>query len=254
MIQTITYANGTPHDPNHTFAEMQASLKINNGNSKILGWGDPWTGLGSKPKKLLEFLLSDRKQPEYTLFHDAFDVMFLADPMEILEKMKEFFPEADIVFNAEINLFPEIENGEFLYPPTGRYRYLNAGFFIGKTQSIIDLLVSMKMDQYRADFYDEATNTWYNKHNNDQRWFLNEFPKKAVPMALDHHAHLCQTLFMEDEKNLRFADYELTNLLTRSNPLVVHLNGPAKEHPTGRQIKEHFSRIMTATGFKPEYQ
>jgi hypothetical protein len=238
-IQLITIASGPAHDPNNTFDEMLNSLKVYGLSPTILAWGEEWRGLGTKPKILLKHL-KENDNADYTIFFDAYDVLFLAHPETILKKAHLLYPEAEIVFNAERFLFPpDIENGDALYPPIGKYRYLNSGFFIGLTSSIITFLESLNLDQYPDDFQKED-GTWH--HEQDGKWFLENFPKQVVPMQLDCNAHLCQTLHCEPFENfdVDLSCNEVKNIITNSNPLVLHGNGNGKENPLMKQLKQKF--------------
>jgi len=215
-------ASGPGHDPDHTFDELLAQLGAYGLEPVILGWGQPWKGLGSKPKLLLKYLKETKGQPKTTLFIDAFDVLFRRSPEALPALMKKHYPTAEIVFNAERAPFPDFEGSNEAYPDPGTpYRYLNSGFILGKTSAIRKLLESMDLSQYPDD-YQKEDGSWH--HEIDQGWILKEFPKQVVPMSLDYKAILCQTLHAEPSD-------------LKTEALTLHGNGGGKQHPLLRELR-----------------
>ncbi len=89
----------------------------------ILGMGEPWRGLGSKPKLLKKAIEDGTITTDRIIFADAYDVWFATSPDEINAEY-EFF-DCDIVWNAEKNCFPDASLAESFVDHGTSFRYLN---------------------------------------------------------------------------------------------------------------------------------
>ncbi len=216
-MQVVTCANKSPTAPYYLFDEFKTSLAKYGIEPIILGWGEHWGGLGSKPRMLKKAIESGRITSEDMIFCDAFDVVFLGDPHDIPS-------HSTLLYNAEKNCFPDgtlaDKHPDTPYP----YKYLNSGLSIGKTQSYLDMLIEMKADEIPDDH--QVNGQWVNP--NDQDNVMRQFLFGSVPMKLDSGCGYFQTMIMVEEGELTFED-KITNQVTGSSPIVFHFNGPSKE-------------------------
>jgi len=185
-----------------------------------------WDGLASKPKWLYRTIKDGKIPEEYMIYCDSWDLVFAAHPEEIMELYKMFM--ADIVINAEKNMFPPALKNEFdeLDSPT-EYKYLNSGFIVGKTEAILTCLEAMDLENVPGDHYDPEKGC--NVHPEDQTLWQQIFLKQPVKIVLDHHAILCQTLHEADMSEFSFSGEIIFNLKTKAYPCAFHLNGSAKD-------------------------
>lgn len=187
-------------------------------STRVLGLGEPWTGLGSKLRKVGELLReSGWTAAEVVLFTDAYDVALCAPAAEILERFHAF--HAPLVFSAEQSCFPE----ELLAPrypaSTGPYPYLCSGAYIGRASAVLDLV----SHAYTAD------------DTNDQLdctlYYLDQ-PGRA---ELDHRAELFQSNVVEELEHLEEVVHRgalrYRNRHTGTLPCLLHANASDDEKP-----------------------
>jgi hypothetical protein len=237
MIQLITVSSHRPQQNYYCYDEFFSCCEKQKIQPTILGQNGGYFGLLSKPKLLLSYLKSKSDNAKYTIFADCWDLIFTANPEKLIEMYKTF--NTDIVFNAERNLFPR---GDLLslYPETGSpWRFLNSGFFIGTTDSIITLLESMKLELI-ADDYRKPDGSWH--HENDQGYFLEHFTKQLVPMKLDSNCFIAQTLHGEELKDFTINESVCKNNITETCPVVWHANGGGKTGSVFPKVLDLFRR------------
>jgi hypothetical protein len=237
MIELITVSSHRPQQNYYCYDEFFAACRVQKVKPVVLGENGSYKGLISKPKLLLNYLKNNLNRKKYTLFADCWDLVFTKNLEEILELFKTF--NTEIVFNAERNLFPR---GDLLnlYPEVGTpYRFLNSGFFVGITESIIGLLDSMDLNRIPDDFR-KSDGSWH--HENDQAYFLEIFTKQPVPMKLDTNCLIAQTLHGEELKDFCFDNKGCKNLITGTYPVVWHANGGGKTGEIMPKILDSFRK------------
>jgi len=181
-------------------------------NVEYNGIGKGYVNHGEKPCGLQEFLKTIDRD-DIVLFLDAYDTLIMGNEDEFLKKYNSF--NADVVFCAEKNCFPDQDLKEWYPESTSPHKYLNSGAFIGKASVLTDMLASLQP----------------NKHDDDQ------FLYTIFYLFFDHNIRLdtsCEIfLSLESVENTsiipirkgRKVKYSLTNTI----PLVVHGNGNGKK-------------------------
>lgn len=187
---------------------------------------DKWDGFTKKPKWLYRAIKEKLINTPYMIFTDSWDVVFAANPREVIERYLTF--GTDIVINAERNCFPGTYKEEYdkLNLP-GEYKYLNSGFIVGKTEAILACLESMDLPNVPGDHVDPVKGK---QHPEDQSLWQKAFLDQPASIALDCHCEIAQTLH---EANMDYFDFtsedRIRNVQTNSYPLVYHFNGGAKD-------------------------
>lgn len=236
-MKVITVANKKPAEPYYLFDEFLTSLKRHGHEPLILGWGEPWGGLGAKPRLLKKAIEIGRITDERMIFADSFDLVFACSPEIIDEHALEFYGE-EIVWNAEKSCFPDQSLAEKHPTSPTSFKYLNSGFGIGRTEDFLRMLEWMKADEIPDDSRDAEG---YGIHPNDQDFVMRALVSGELGMKLDHHAILCQTLCGVEESELDFSGPFIANRETGSFPCVFHFNGPGKTNgladPILRKLK-----------------
>ena len=225
MIPVLTVSNRRPTQNYYCYDEFFDSCNKQGINPVILK--GEFKGLASKPKMLQAYLESGGVKDKYMIFSDCWDIVFLKTPEEILEKYLQF--NSSIVFNAEKALWPRTDLTPFYtdkYPEStsAPYRFLNSGFLIGETESILNLLRSMNLENI-VDDYIKDDGVWH--HTNDQADFQEAFCNQPVKIELDTKANICQTLHGIPSNEFEFGN-TIKNILTDSEPCVFHDNGGGK--------------------------
>lgn len=234
--QVITISSREPDPVREKYyhhREFQESAKRNGIVPHYLNEGT-YRGLMSKPKFLKAYLDREGSKFDHVIVLDAWDIVLLTSVEEILYNYKGF--GKPIVFNAERNCFPRSDlapDFDALAPTQNRtYRYLNSGFFVGETDSVMQMLVEMNLDSIPEDTKDEAGN-W--KCYNDQEfytlWALKDANRIPSLAYLDYAGILCQTLHDAGPNEFAFKPdtKRVVSLLTGNQPCAVHGNGSGKE-------------------------
>lgn len=216
-MKILTVANRAPHEPYFCFQEFWKSAARYGHEPIILGWQQPWKGLMTKPNKYYEYLLSREWPDEPIILCDAWDIIFAADPHEI---KWPFLPNgAEIIWNAEKNLFPD---PTLDFPETETsYRYLNSGFAIGFPSAFKQMFAWMDLDVIGYDREENGKKI----EPNDQLYIQHSFLQSGIPMTLDSRCNICQTLHGVTENELDFSEDRIRNVETGTYPLVFHCNG-----------------------------
>lgn len=163
----------------------------------VLGMGEKWKGgedIKRKPGggwkiNLLKQALEPHKDEneKIVLFTDGYDVIFLADLKEIVEKFKSM--DAKVLFGAEGFCWPKEELAS-RYPQVARgKKYLNSGLFIGYAREIYKLLTYKPVKNEDDDqlYYTEA--------------YLDETLRNDLKFKLDHTSEIFQNLNGAASKN-----------------------------------------------------
>ncbi len=199
---------------NKGLAKLIKSASIFNIDLKIHGQGQKWMGFQTKIKLLTEFLESC-KTPHF-LFTDSRDTLFVRHSNELFAYLNHVTD--DILISAETNCFPDSS----LIPQFtsgNKYRYLNSGNILGRTDYMLDILKSIPKDFDMNDKFD------------DQLALTQYYLTKKFDIKLDENCNIFQVLW--DEPGGRSANFDIIyssdqiyNELTNTIPFIVHAPGP----------------------------
>lgn len=223
-MKVVICADKAPKEPYYLFLELLASLRRFGHEPLILGWGERWTGLGSKPRMLKQAIESGRITDDRIIFADAYDVIFESAPEAIDELALKFYGNR-LIFNAEKTCFPDASLAEKHPPTTSSFRYLNSGFSIGATGDYLYALKWMKADEIPDDSRDEQGR---GIHPNDQDNWMRAFLSGKLPIALDTRCVLCQTLHGVTMDEFCLESEFIENRAMGSFPMAFHANGGSK--------------------------
>lgn len=213
----VTAANKAPTQDYYCFDAFKKSLARYKCEPVILGWQQQWKGLMTKPNLYFEWLRGHALPDEPIVICDAWDVVFAADPNEIHEKVKD--TPAEIIWNAEKNLFPD---PTLPFNETGTsYRYLNSGFAVGYPTAFIEMFGWMRLETIGFDRTEDGNKI----EPNDQFYIQKAYLESRIPMALDSRCEITQTLHGVEENELDLSGARIRNIETGSEPIVIHLNG-----------------------------
>ena len=211
----LTYANYR----NQFLDEWEKSVKRNGLTYKILGSGEKWDGHMTKLKAYAKEL-NVMNDNDLVILCDAFDLLFLADSQEIIDKYNKLTPEHKIVISSDTNC-PDISascSKEQLkcYKDTKNVNYVCAGFIMGLVKDLKkahkEILILEKNfkndDQIAWDYY-------RSKHCNE--------------VVLDTNYNICLTyvmavLSMESmDKFIKYENGRIYNSKFNNYPCVVHM-------------------------------
>jgi len=230
-LQIVCVADKEPTAPYlvRGFAPFKASCVRYGFEPIILGWGQEWRGLGSKPKLLKKAIEDGTITADKIIFADAFDVVFANNPCFIEELWKVYYSSAKIVFNAERSCFPDASLAD-KHPDTPYpFKYLNSGLSIGYTSAYLECLTEMEVDSWPDD-HKQADGTYYHRNDQDdwmQRFLFGQCGNQCK-IVLDSKCELFQTLTDCTFNDFEISDVVIRNLITGKVPLAYHANGGAK--------------------------
>lgn len=226
-LQVITISSRDPHEPYYFKRQFDESAKRQGITPHYLQ-ELPWGGLMTKPKSLLKYLAREGSNFDYVVVVDAWDILFLGDVEELLSKFSLF--DAPIVFNAERSCFPRADLAEKHPLPVlvSPYRYLNSGFFMGKTEDVVTMLRAMQLENVEDDYVKSSGEKW---EPNDQLYYQLYYLDNIHKIDLDTQAMLCQSLHGSEPDEFAFAPAtkRVMSLTTGNQPTVFHGNGSGKE-------------------------
>ncbi|XP_076180900.1 procollagen lysyl hydroxylase isoform X1 [Ptiloglossa arizonensis] len=195
-------------------------------NLNVLGLGKSWqggnvktsSGGGYKVNLLKEALEKYQFDEEnIVIFTDSYDVIFLSNLDEIVNKFKS--TNARILFSAEAFCWPDKSLASKYPPATRGKRFLNSGGFIGYASDIYAILtyVSIKNKDDDQLFYTNA--------------YLDEKLRKQHQIKLDHKSEIFQNLYgavADVELKFEGGKASLVNTVYNTQPLILHGNGYSK--------------------------
>lgn len=164
-----------------------------------------WKGFGTK---LIETYNHLQKNPHITefIFVDAYDVIALSSPQEVLEKIKD---RTKMLISVEKNCWPKSELAS-QYPKTNsEWKYINSGSYYSPSKLFIDMIES-----YPPLYIDD-----------DQLYLTNEFLNNPDDKVLDYDCEVFQAYSFIADDDFGYENKRLQNLKTKSQPVLIHSNG-----------------------------
>jgi hypothetical protein len=164
-----------------------------------------WKGFGTKLIETYNYL---QKNPQITefIFVDAYDVIALSTPKEVIEKIKD---RTKMLISVEKNCWPKSELAS-QYPKTdSEWKYINSGSYYSPSKLFIDMI--------------EANPPLY--IDDDQLYFSLEWLKNQSIALLDYDCEVFQAYSFIADDDFGYENKRLQNLKTKSQPVLIHSNG-----------------------------
>jgi hypothetical protein len=186
--EIITVYDKIPVHPYLFVDKFHKSLETLGHKATVLGFGQEWRGLMTKPLRMREYLESGACKADYIIQADAFDVVWAKGPDEIVERFKEF--ECEFVASGEMNCFPEVGMACDFPQVDSPLKFLNSGFIVATPDAMLAMLRSMNVE---AKGFDRVEN---GKRINpsDQYYVQLEYFKQPCHMKIDTEARLALNL------------------------------------------------------------
>lgn len=221
-VKVITVSDRAPTAPYYILEQFKESLRRLGVVPVILGWGEPWGGLMTKPKRLRTWLQTDptAKECDLIIVVDAWDIIFVKHPDDIAKTYMENFA-GKVVFNGERCCFPRGDLAEQFEDKGTPWRYVNSGFMMGKPEDILTIIQDMGIDAIGEDR--RGPNGMIEP--NDQEHYTLAYLRQPVPMVIDSKTQLCMACHGSSLDDISLG---LKNNITGEKPGVWHFNGDAK--------------------------
>lgn len=222
-VEVVTVSSRTPTEPYYRFDVFLKSLERFGVTPTVLGMGEPWHGLMTKPNHFRSWLRAGHNKTERIIICDAWDIVFAEHPDSVGERCDDLFLDT-LMFNGEKSCWPRTELAD-KFPNNGSpWRYLNSGFMCGAAERILKLLESMELERIGVD----RTENRQKIEPNDQGEFQYAYTCQPVPMQVDTTCQLAQTLSACTLDEFDLSGLHIRNRLNDTFPGVFHFNGDSK--------------------------
>lgn len=235
----VTCADKPPKQSYYLWDAFHRSLERYGIKPIVLGFGQKWRGLGSKPKLLQQAIENGVITSKVIIFCDAFDVVFAKNPAVIVEHLFASAAEVsgtEVVWNAEKSCFPNAALADNHPSCATPFRYLNSGLSVGFTDSFLKALKEMNANAIPDDFQN-ADGSW--THSNDQNNWMVQFLNGVVGMRLDSRCEVFQTMYNVTADEMDMSGTLIRNTITNTTPAAFHFNGGAKTQGLREPVLKH---------------
>jgi hypothetical protein len=190
--------------------KLMTSCEQNDIELEILGMGKPYSGNIDK-LRIIKNYCDQLTENDLILFVDAFDVLILANPQEIISRFLSL--NVPMLMATEMNCWPSKDTAKFHPHTPSPFKYINSGGYIGWAQAI---------------------KSWLNAFDNpllsgksDQEAVHKLFAQKPHFYALDHSCAIFLCLFQVPYNAVLInpVNKTITCTYTNSSPCVLHANG-----------------------------
>jgi hypothetical protein len=221
-ILVCTVARYPPRAADVALTALRASAARQGIALTVFGVGE--TCATSYERKAVRFKADVEAQAgryDYVLYTDASDSVFLGPLPELFEKYRA--SRAALLLSAEVTCWPFPELAEDFFE-RGRFRFPNAGGFIGRTDALLDGLGRLLRLAAGAPYANHLTST----RVSDQGAWSYALAKGAVVAGLDWRCDVFQTTAGVEDGLLAVEGGRVVNRLTGTRPSVLHFNGSDK--------------------------
>ena len=188
----------------------------------------------AKIDRLSQILKEYIGQYEYTLVSDGFDTFMLQEEEQIIATFNKF--NSKLVVSSEIDCSPIQELKDHYPPCTTRFRFVNGGQFMGKTEDLAEIIGTM------AHCYENKVPQ--NRKGNDQIHWTYAYLEGKLGVTLDTECKLFLSMngLTEDEINFSGKHLELRDNLEA--PCAIHFNGPKGGTPNGLLMDKIYNKFI----------
>ena len=241
--QIVIVVDRVPLEPYFCFDAFQKSLEGE--HITVLGWGTgEYKNLSDRPRMMHRAFKAGAFTKPNIIYCDAWDLFFVDKPEVLFEKHNAL--GGDLTISTERNCFPDDLKKVFdahaeARGETSSYKYLNCGFFIGKTDALYAVLNSMDAENTPTDYWDEEKGAMH--HYNEQVLFQKEYFKQTVNIKLDYKQDLVWCMQDVTQNDVELAGRKICNVETDVYPSVIHFNGGSKTAGLREPILKHFNYL-----------
>jgi len=237
MIEVITIANRPPTEQYYCWAQFHDSLARFGYKALILGLGEPWGGLMTKPRKLQKWLREGTKA-DLIAVCDSWDSVWQKSPTALEKEFEEL--KVDMLIGAERACFPDHSLERFHPQSASSFRYVNTGMIVARPKVMLQFLDDMELDKIPDDGKDPD-----NWHPNDQHYVMLEFLKRAHNSMLDTQTKFVANLHGVKKEEIDYVPGGGVRITETGNtPFVIHFNGGSKTDGLREPILKHLGHLV----------
>lgn len=189
---------------------LKKSCEYNGLSLKILGMNEPYRNNIFKLYHMKKYLKT-LPENDIVLFVDGYDVLLLADEVEILKRFQEL--NVPFVMSCDKHCWPITKLAkEFPESPTP-FRYLNSGCYIGYVKNLKTILDSLPYGAHKRS---------------DQALFSLHYLKNPELYTLDYNCKFCLNLHRVQlhEIEIDNENKKIIYLFNNEKPIAIQGNGP----------------------------
>jgi len=193
-----------------TFATDPQKITLNHPVTNI-GLNKPWKGFIDRLLVVRRYLAT-LPDTDIVCFTDAYDAVIL-NPDTILPTFLSL--NTDILFSAETSCYPWAHVASMYPPSPTKYRYLNAGGYIGYVWALKQILADTNAIQQSPCDQGFLTYVFLQKQTN----------QTPIHMKLDINATLFQTAYAVPWSDFQVRNGVFHNIVQNTTPSIIHYNG-----------------------------
>lgn len=225
-VPVVCVSSHEPQQDYYRFGAFKRSLARFKCDPVVLGFGEPWQGLMTKPNHFMAWLRAGHCAPDdRVILVDCWDVIFCESPEFVSERCRHLFGDA-VVFNAEKACWPLAELAVHFEDQGTPWRYLNGGVMCGPAGRLLAMFESMNLESYGFDRVDEATGLRIEP--NDAVPLVMTFVNQPVPVVVDGKCQVMQSFSACSADEFDITSLGVVNKLTGTVPAILHFNGASK--------------------------
>ncbi len=229
-ITVAVISKGEPRESYFCFEEFKRSLK-----DFPITWLDTsgYIDLSCRPRIFHRAIKDGTINTEYVILCDAWDLVFIDTPEQIIEKYKTF--NADVVISGERNCFPADLKDEFdKLPHTSSYRYVNCGVIVGTLEGVKKMFEDMDTENIPVAHFDSDKGCW--EYPNEQIEYQRCTLRQPVKIAIDYNQEITWCFHDVLPEEVGYKEGKLWNAETKTSPSIPHWNGGGKTNGTMHPI------------------
>ncbi len=210
-LQIVSFASDQEH------CMLKLLMKSSPYPIEVLGKNTKWRGHRYKQEAVKNYIARKnlRHSNQIIMFVDGYDTFFQPGNQDIIKKFEMF--DTPIIFSAETNCWPPhtpacTHLASYPQSPT-KFRYLNAGTYIGYASAIYRMLTEILKE---------------NPNQMDDQYMLHDyFIKHPDKVSLDYKQEIFSLLYGTNAKDYHYDDKTgfIMNNSTHTTPIVFHGNG-----------------------------
>lgn len=168
---------------------------------------DDWHTHRKRDLSIYPYLLT--LDPEELVFlTDGYDVIFVANEKEILQKYDRLAPKQQVLISADRICSPDLQQANNFVATRFGYNYLNCGGIVGKTKDILEIINEVQNIALHDKSLKNKEYVWSNQY-----LWTQVFLSKKFDIVLDGSCEIFQT--MTTPKSLKY----LYNFVNSEPPL-----------------------------------
>jgi uncharacterized protein YlzI (FlbEa/FlbD family) len=216
-----------------TYATEEHKLKDLAESAKMFGiniscsLAQSWGGFIDKIINKIE-VYKNIPDNEIVCFIDGYDMIVNSNIYEIIDKFNSY--KCDLLFGAEMHCWPRthLQEMDKITDHRMKYKYLNAGGYIGYKHAIMEALLWKPLDEIK-DIVQDNTQT-------DQSYFMSYYIHHPHKIKLDNRQKIFQNMYLVRWTDVCVQHGRFYNFKLDETPCFVHFSGNSWMTQSGKSV------------------